>query len=81
MVIRVFLAALVAIHWLTVSVLAQVPAAEETPRQQVLREFERKAPQVGQPLGDLELLDAEGNRFQWESIRGQHAVLVFGCLT
>lgn len=53
----------------------------DSPRQQLVREFEQKAPKVGEPLGDIELLDSDGNRFRWESIRGQHAVLVFGCLT
>jgi cytochrome oxidase Cu insertion factor (SCO1/SenC/PrrC family) len=61
---------------------AQPPAAApETPREQVIKSFDRKAPQVGEPLPDVTLLDADGKEFRLASLRGKHTVLVFGCLT
>lgn len=59
------------------------PAANQTgsPRQHVNGAFDRNAPQVGQPLPDIDLLDASGNKFNLSALRGHYTVLVFGCLT
>jgi hypothetical protein len=61
--------------------LPESAAADPTPAQQVMRAFERQAPRVGEPLPDVELLDAAGNPFHLRALRGSHSVLVFGCLT
>lgn len=36
---------------------------------------------VGSALPDLSVFDAEGKAFEMTSLKGKHAVLVFGCLT
>ncbi len=38
-------------------------------------------PEVGSMVPDITLYDAEGEEFSTSSLRGQHSVLVFGCLT
>lgn len=53
----------------------------ESPRDQVNRGFESKAPGVGEPLPEVAVVDADGREFQLRSLRGKYTVLVFGCLT
>ena len=36
---------------------------------------------VGKPLPDIRILNSEGKPFSTADLRGQHTVLVFGCLT
>lgn len=60
---------------------AQMPPAPNNARQQVVSEFDRKAPKVGDPVGQLELLDTDGRPFDLANLRGQYSVLVCGCLT
>ena len=72
---------LVAVTSLVSSASAQLPPAQNAARQQVVSEFDRKAPKVGDSVGGIELLDAEGKPFNLTDLRGQHSVLVFGCLT
>jgi cytochrome oxidase Cu insertion factor (SCO1/SenC/PrrC family) len=36
---------------------------------------------VGSTLPNLTLLDEEGKEFSLASLRGSHAVIIFGCLT
>lgn len=54
---------------------------EETPRQAVVRQFERTAPAIGEPLPQVELYDARGKPVRLAELRGSYTVLVFGCLT
>jgi len=66
----------------TAAAFAQAPDAENaTQRQQVVAEFNRRAPQVGERLPAIGLLDSSGNKFGLETLRGHYSVLVFGCLT
>ncbi|MBW3601009.1 MAG: hypothetical protein KY475_27550 [Planctomycetes bacterium] len=44
------------------------------------RNFAAK-PAVGEMLPDVAVYDAAGKEFPLRSLRGKHAVLVFGCLT
>lgn len=60
---------------------AQENKPEETPRQAVVRQFERDAPAIGEPLPDIELYDARGKPVRLAELRGNYTVLVFGCLT
>ena len=53
----------------------------ESPREQVIREFEAKSPSIGTPLPDITILDAEGREFPLRNLKGDYTVLVFGCLT
>ncbi len=43
--------------------------------------FEGSRPEVGQPLPDITVFDAEGKEFKLSSLKGDYSVLVFGCLT
>lgn len=56
-------------------------AGAESPRDLVNRNFESKAPGIGEPLPDITVVDADGREFALRSLRGKHTVLVFGCLT
>ena len=38
-------------------------------------------PEPGDPMPDVAGFDVEGNPFKLTSLRGKHAVIVFGCLT
>jgi hypothetical protein len=72
---RVFM--FVAVLFAANSVSAQRP---EAPRETVTRAF-ASAPKVGEPLPDVTVYDDAGREFPLASLRGKHAVLVFGCLT
>jgi cytochrome oxidase Cu insertion factor (SCO1/SenC/PrrC family) len=68
------------------SAAAQPPQANErptanSPRDQVNRGFDRSAPQLGEPLPEVTLYNARGEQVRLSDLRGQHTVLVFGCLT
>ena len=43
--------------------------------------FVRAAPQIGETVPDLEILDANGDSVRLSSFRGKYVVLTFGCLT
>lgn len=43
--------------------------------------LERSGLKVSGPAPDVKVYDAEGKEFSLSSLRGSHAVLVFGCLT
>lgn len=63
-------------------------AAEETekatpnPVQLVVDRFEAAAPEVGEPMPNVEIHDAQGNKI-WlhDVLKGHYTVLVLGCLT
>jgi cytochrome oxidase Cu insertion factor (SCO1/SenC/PrrC family) len=57
------------------------PVREQSPRENVIVEFNRLAPLVGQPIGSVKVLDAEGRSFDLSGMHGQYTVVVFGCLT
>lgn len=46
-----------------------------------LSNFGRKAPQVGQRLPSVKLLQADGSPIDLRDLKGNYTVLVFGCLT
>jgi hypothetical protein len=50
-------------------------------REEVISEFDRLAPRVGQPIGAVKVLDAEGRSFDLGAEHGQYTVVVLGCLT
>ena len=43
--------------------------------------FSQYGVKVGDPLPDITLVDAEGEPFPLENLKGNHTVIVFGCLT
>lgn len=46
------------------------------------KQFEGRAPKVGaQMLEELTAFDGAGKEFKFESLKGKHTVIVFGCLT
>lgn len=62
--------------------LAQQAGPTDRPGWNQLRQrFEKEAPQVGQPLPDLEGFDEKGRPFRLGQLKGRYTVLVFGCLT
>lgn len=58
-------------------------SAEEqaSPRARVNRSFDTKSPQIGEVIPDIAGYDSAGKEFRLRDLRGQHTVLVFGCLT
>jgi cytochrome oxidase Cu insertion factor (SCO1/SenC/PrrC family) len=62
----------------------QAPGEAQRPQDQVARgarEFERRAPRVGEAVPDVRLYDASGQPRQLSELRGAYTVLIFGCLT
>lgn len=53
----------------------------DSPRDRVNRQFDARAPRVGDTLPDVAGLDEEGREFRLSRLKGQYTVLVFGCLT
>ena len=51
------------------------------PRNQVNRQFDAGAPHIGESLPNIAGLDEEGRELRLSNLKGQHTVLVFGCLT
>lgn len=46
------------------------------------KRFNTKPPRVGQQMFDgLKAFDGKGKPFNFESLKGKHTVIVFGCLT
>ncbi len=43
--------------------------------------FAKRKPNVGGTISDLSAYDESGNKFDFESTRGKHTVIIFGCLT
>ncbi len=58
----------------------ETPKADESSQRRP-SEFERRSPSIGERLPDVEVYDAQGNRFRLSVLRGHYTVLVFGCLT
>jgi len=46
-----------------------------------LAQFGPGLPQPGDTLPDLVVYDDQGEEFQLRRLRGEHSVIVFGCLT
>ena len=61
------------------SQLGHVAHAQERRRDEAA--FVTERPAVGEPLPDVTVYDASGREVKTSSLRGQHIVLTFGCLT
>ena len=57
------------------------PGPAGSPQRALEGTFSRTAPEPGDPLPDITLLDAEGRPFHLRSLKENYTVLVFGCLT
>jgi cytochrome oxidase Cu insertion factor (SCO1/SenC/PrrC family) len=68
-----FLSALLAVALPAVG-LAQQPKKNEA-------DFAKEKPAVGDTLPDLTVYSPDGKEVKLSSLRGQHVVLTFGCLT
>ena len=53
----------------------------DSPRERVNRQFDASAPRIGESLPDIAGLNEDGQEFRLSDLKGQYAVLVFGCLT
>ena len=49
--------------------------------EELVRRFDRSAPQLGDLVPDVSGFDADGKKFSLRSLKGSYAVLTFGCLT
>ncbi len=49
--------------------------------RQLAIEFDGAAPKVGEALPDVMVYDAQGRPFNLGVLKGDYAVIVFGCLT
>lgn len=56
-----------------------VPAPAQGGREDP--EWVKKSPTIGDKLPELTVYTADGKEFKTSGLRGQYAVLVFGCLT
>jgi len=56
-------------------------AGQKSPREQVMRRFDREAPELGTELPDVAAFHADGTELRLSSLRGKYTVLIFGCLT
>jgi len=59
---------------LPVAAIAQPPKKDEAA-------FAREKPAIGDKLPDLTVYSPDGKEVKTSSLRGQHVVLTFGCLT
>ncbi len=66
---------------LTAQRLDPSPPAGERLLERLDRIFNETSPPLGARLPNLSLYDAGGNKFRLRNLKGQHTVLVFGCLT
>ena len=62
------------------SAMAQPPSPESM-RARLQQRFDATSPDVGQPLPDLTIYDADGKPFPLRKLKDHYTVLVFGCLT
>ncbi len=52
------------------------------PKEMVERRFAPSAPEVGEAMPDLPVYDSEGEELRFRDlVRGQHTVVILGCLT
>jgi len=57
-------------------------SADDSARDAVTERFEAAAPEIGEKLPDLPLVDARGREVRLRDlVEGRYAVLVLGCLT
>jgi cytochrome oxidase Cu insertion factor (SCO1/SenC/PrrC family) len=70
------------LSWMGIAV-AQPPVAADAAeaRQRGISRFEREAPEIGELLPNLEVIDSQGKPFPLRNLKGSYTVLVFGCLT
>ncbi len=62
--------------------LAGSTEAQFNPREQAIHRFEATAPAVGQPLPDLTIYEAGGEKRRLgQLLQGHYTVIVLGCLT
>jgi cytochrome oxidase Cu insertion factor (SCO1/SenC/PrrC family) len=64
---------------LLVAASSQSALAQERRRDEAA--FVTERPAVGDPLPDVTVYDVNGREVKTSSLRGQHIVLTFGCLT
>ncbi len=57
------------------------PPSSESMRARLQRRFDATSPDVGEPLPDVTLFDADGKPFSLRRLKEHYTVLVFGCLT
>ncbi len=55
--------------------------SNDSPARSMMASFDRNAPGVGEPVPDIDVLDAQGNPFPLRRLKDNYSVLVFGCLT
>ena len=60
--------------------LTTISLAQQAGRQPSVQ-FPQVVQLVGKPLPDIRILNSEGKPLSTADLRGQHTVLVFGCLT
>lgn len=66
---------------LTISLSAPTIAWAQRGNRKSEAEFATAKPAVGEPLPDVVVYDAKGNKVSTADLRGHYTVLTFGCLT
>jgi len=75
------MALLVAISGLLLEPTMAQPPAAESMRARLQQRFDSTSPDVGEPLPDVTVFDADGKPFALRRLKDHYTVLVFGCLT
>ena len=71
----------VAVTLLSANVALAQPKQAQSAREEVIQNFDRKSPAVGDQLPDLKAYNAAGETIQLGDLKGDYTVLVLGCLT
>ena len=57
------------------------PPSPQSMRARLQQRFDATSPDIGKPLPDLTIYDADGKPFPLRKLKDHYTVLVFGCLT
>ena len=63
------------------SSLSLLPTRADAQGKKNEEDFLKQKPAIGDKLPDLTVYDPDGKEVKTSSLRGQHVVLTFGCLT
>jgi cytochrome oxidase Cu insertion factor (SCO1/SenC/PrrC family) len=60
---------------------AILPSSAQAQQKKSEEDFVKEKPAIGDSLPDLTVYSPDGKEVKTSSLRGQHVVLTFGCLT
>jgi cytochrome oxidase Cu insertion factor (SCO1/SenC/PrrC family) len=78
---QILLAAFCALSVASAQRAEEASARQQSPRQEVVNQFESSGLKAGKAFPEVDIYDADGNPFNTRSLKGRHTVIVNGCLT